>query len=186
MSRYYNIGKINRFNKIINLTSKRMIIVPLDHSVSYGPIEGLNNITELINKINIGGANAILGHKNIFFNIDNLKNNNISKILHLSASTTLNDNINSKNIISSVIDAVKLGADCVSIHINISTTDKNNSFLDQLGYISSECYEWGMPLLVMGYIIDNKLDSSNDKKIEHLVRICSDLGADIIKIQYPK
>lgn len=177
----YNIGKINRLNKIMNINTKRTVIVPLDHSVTHGPINGLNNINNLIKQIESGGANAIIGHRNIFYNIESVKNSNISRILHLSASTTINDKINDKRIISSVIDAIKLGAMGVSIQVNISSKI-NNDFLNQLGLISSQCYEWGIPLIVMAYV-----DTDNQNKdIFHITRICSDLGADLIKIQYPK
>ncbi len=185
MNRSYSIGNINRMNNIFNINTKRSVIVPLDHSVTYGPIDGLKNITPLIDNIYKGGADAIIGHRNIFYNIESISNSNISRILHISASTNLNDKIDDKRLVSSVMDGIKLGASAVSMQVTIFNKI-NNSFLESIGNISSSCYDWGMPLMVMAYISKSIVINKSDLfyKMRHFARLCSDLGVDIIKMEY--
>ncbi|HIH40369.1 MAG TPA: fructose-bisphosphate aldolase, partial [Halobacteria archaeon] len=57
------IGKLIRMDRIRDRNTKRTIIVPLDHGVSMGPVKGLTNLSETVNKVAEGGANAVLMHK---------------------------------------------------------------------------------------------------------------------------
>jgi fructose-bisphosphate aldolase/2-amino-3,7-dideoxy-D-threo-hept-6-ulosonate synthase len=59
------IGKRIRLERIINRKTRRIIIVPMDHGVSVGPIKGLVDMPEAINKVADGGANAVLLHKGV-------------------------------------------------------------------------------------------------------------------------
>ena len=56
------IGKSIRMERIFNRNTGNAIIIPMDHGVSAGPIEGLRNLQEAVNKVAEGGANAVLGH----------------------------------------------------------------------------------------------------------------------------
>ena len=57
------IGKKIRLERIINRETKRSIIVPMDHGLTLGPIKGIEKeLGEAVNKIALGGANAVLGH----------------------------------------------------------------------------------------------------------------------------
>ena len=57
------IGKSLRLERIMNRNTKKTVIVPMDHGVSEGPIFGLVNVAESVNKVAEGGANAVLIHK---------------------------------------------------------------------------------------------------------------------------
>jgi DhnA family fructose-bisphosphate aldolase class Ia len=59
------IGKQIRMERIINRNTGRTIVVPMDHGVSVGPIEGMIDMKTTIDKVATGGANAILIHKGI-------------------------------------------------------------------------------------------------------------------------
>ena len=59
------IGKRIRLERIFNRKTGRTVIAPMDHGVSSGPIKGIVNIDETVEKISQGGANAILMHKGI-------------------------------------------------------------------------------------------------------------------------
>src|SRR5450759_246000 len=57
------IGKKIRIERLMNRESRNMVIIPMDHGISDGPIEGLINITDTVNKVAEGGANAVLMQK---------------------------------------------------------------------------------------------------------------------------
>ena len=48
--------------RIVDRNSGRVVVVPLDHGISMGPIPGLIDMRDTINKISLGGATAVLMH----------------------------------------------------------------------------------------------------------------------------
>ena len=59
------IGKSIRLERIMNRANKKTVIIPLDHGVTVGPIKGLVNLAEIVDKVAEGGANAVLGHRGL-------------------------------------------------------------------------------------------------------------------------
>ncbi|MEW6096298.1 MAG: hypothetical protein AB1567_07210 [bacterium] len=160
------IGKTIRLNRIIEPRSKKTLIVSMDHGITQGPIKGLINIGETISQVSIGGANAVIIHKGQIKCILSVRNkgSNLGLILHLSASTSLGPDANDKQIVSSVEHALRLGADAVSIHINIGAKTEPR-MLKEFGEISEKCQIWGIPLIAMMYPRgENISDEYNEKK----------------------
>ena len=82
------IGKNIRLERIINRETKKSIIIPMDHGLTVGPIKGIEkDLGEIVNKIAMGGANAILGHVGIPLYAHRGYGPDIVLILHLSCST---------------------------------------------------------------------------------------------------
>lgn len=182
------IGKAVRLGKIINSVTRRTCIVPLDHAVTVGPIMGLNHMINTIQEIGVEKTDAFIVHKGVFSHLVDypklLENGNF--ILHLSASTILGDRAASKCIISSVEQAVRLGAIGVSVHVNLGN-QYENQMLKDLGNIADRCSMWGMPLLAMMYVRNDEGIYSNDiYQIAHAARVAQELGADLVKIACPK
>jgi len=178
------IGKAIRLERIINRMTKRTIIVPMDHGMSVGPIKGIENLKEMVDKVAEGGANAVLGHLGLPIYGHRKSGRDIGLIIHLSASTSLGPSPNSKILVSTVEDAIKIGADAVSVHINIG--DENEAeMLRTLGDVSRDCREWGMPLLAMMYPRGKKIDNEHDVKYVKIVaRVAAELGVDMVKTNY--
>ena len=59
------VGKRIRIDRIMNRNTKRVVIVPMDHGITMGPIKGLYDMKEIVNLVAEGGANAVLLHKGI-------------------------------------------------------------------------------------------------------------------------
>ena len=53
-----NLGKQVRLQRIFNRETGRAIIVPMDHGVSVGPIEGIENIHKTVSDMADGGSDA--------------------------------------------------------------------------------------------------------------------------------
>lgn len=178
------IGKKIRLQRIINRNTGRMIIVPMDHGVTVGPIMGLIDMADTVNKIANGGANAIVMHKGIVETGHRSSGKDIGLIVHLSASTSLAPDSNAKTLVCSVDEAVRLGADAVSIHVNIGANTETE-MLGIMGYISRSCRDWGMPLLAMMYTRGAKIKNEYDVAVvKHAARVGAELGADIVKVNY--
>jgi fructose-bisphosphate aldolase/2-amino-3,7-dideoxy-D-threo-hept-6-ulosonate synthase len=178
------IGKQVRLERIINRKTRRTIIVPMDHGVSVGPIKGLVDMPKAINKVADGGANAVLLHKGVVKTGHRGYGRDIGMIMHLSASTALGPDPNNKVLVTTVDEALKLGADAVSVHINIGA-EEEAEMLMKLGRVSRECAEWGLPLLAMMYPRGEKIKSEHDVEVVKLsARVGAELGADLVKTNY--
>jgi len=178
------IGKEIRLERIIDRNSRNTVIIPMDHGVTVGPIEGLANMRTTVAKVVAGGANAILMHKGMVRAGHRGTGKDVGLIIHLSAGTSISPDPNAKELVCSVEEAIKLGADAVSVHINLGAeTDKE--MLAQLGFVSERCLEWQMPLVAMMYTRGPKIKDEFDvKNVKHAARVGAELGADIVKVPY--
>ncbi|HIH61655.1 MAG TPA: class I fructose-bisphosphate aldolase family protein [Methanobacteriales archaeon] len=178
------IGKIIRMERIINRETGRTVIVPMDHGVSIGPVPGLLDMTKTIDQVATGGANAVLIHKGIVVTGHRGYGRDIGLIVHLSASTSLGPDPNHKVLVTSVEKALKLGADAVSVHVNVGS-EREPEMLLKLGTVAETCDEWGMPLIAMMYPRGEKIEDEHDPEVVKLAaRAGAELGADIIKTNY--
>lgn len=169
--------------RISRLTRKgRMLCIPMDHGISIGPVKGLDTIHNTIQLVAEGGASAILVHKGILKTLQSPPTTGI--IMHLSASTDIGPSPNRKMIIASVEEAIRLGADAVSVHINIGCKDEPE-MLQDLGMVADECDGWGMPLIAMMYPRGENIKNPYDPDtVAHVARVGAEAGADIVKTVY--
>lgn len=177
-----NIGKKIRIKRLVNRESGKTVIVPMDHGVSMGPIDGLQDVDSTVNMVIRGGANAAVVHKGIVMSTNRTEDTDIGLIIHLSASTSLSPHPNRKISVCDVEEAVALGADGVSVHINVGS-EAEADMLEALGKTAKECNRWGMPLLAMMYPRGGTVEENTDT-IKLAARVGAELGADIIKCPY--
>ena len=178
------IGKEIRLERIINRNTRRTVIIPMDHGVSSGPIKGLLNLRESIGVVVKGGANAIVIHKGLVASGHRGRGKDVGLIIHMSASTSLSPDPNAKMLVCTVEEALRLGADAVSIHVNIGA-DEEKTMLKDFGLVSKACTRWGMPLLAMVYPRGIGIEDEYDVKVvKHAARLGAELGADIVKVSY--
>ncbi len=177
-------GKKIRIERIIDRNSGNAVVVPLDHGISIGPVPGIVDLRKTVNDVAEGGATAVLMHKGMIPQGHRTSGHDVGLILHMSASTDIGVNSNNKVLVATVEDGLKLGADAVSIHMNVGA-ETEPRMLEDFGRVSSECMEWGMPLVAMVYPRGPSIPNSYDPKaIAHSVRVAAELGADVIKCSY--
>ena len=175
-----NQGKTRRLKRIFQ-QDNHTVIVPMDHGVTIGPIQGIINMQQIINQLLKGGVDAILVHKGIAKNVDA---GNAGLIVQLSAMSNLSPNINGKVQVCTVQEAIRIGADAVSVHVNIGAQDEDK-MLKNLGKVANQCDLYGMPLLAMMYPRGPKIQNEHAPDVvAHAARIGAELGADIIKANY--
>lgn len=178
------IGKKIRMERIFNRRNNRTVIAPMDHGVSSGPLKGIIDIDSTIEDISQGGADAVLMHKGIVGHGHRGYGKDIGLIVHLSASTSLSPDSDKKVIVTSVEKAIQLGADAVSVHVNIGS-EFESEMLQELGEIAETCSHWQIPLLAMMYPRGQKVTDEHDvEMVKHAARVGSELGVDIVKTNY--
>jgi len=178
------IGKQIRLERIVNRDTGRTVIVPMDHGLTVGPIEGLQDMKTTIGRMVNGGADAILMHKGIVTAGHRGGGKDVGLIVHLSGGTSLSPDPHTKVPVCSVEEAIRLGADAVSIHINLGAPTDADMLL-HFGEVSEECVHWGIPLVAMMYTRGEGIESEFDVKyVKHAARAGAELGADIVKVNY--
>jgi len=178
------IGKKVRLERIVDRHTRKTVIVPFDHGMTVGPIPGLIQIPPAANLIAEGGANAAVVHRGAAMFGHRGYGKDLGMILHLSASTALSPDSNRKVLVATVEDALQVGADAVSIHVNLGAEDEAQMLRD-FGTVSTACQRWGMPLLAMIYTRGPKIRNEFDVRyIRHAARVGAEMGADIVKVPY--
>ncbi len=178
------IGKMIRIERIMDRESRNFVVIPMDHGISIGPARGIVNMADAIDKVANSGANAVLMHKGMVKHGFRGYGRDIGLIVHVSASTSLAPDPNEKVTVCKVEEAIKLGADAVSIHVNVGSETEPDQLV-QLGELAERCDYWGMPLLAMMYPRGKDIKNPHDSAVvAHASRAGAELGADIIKTNY--
>jgi predicted phospho-2-dehydro-3-deoxyheptonate aldolase len=177
------IGKNIRLKRIFNKMSGNIVLVPLDHGVTMGPVEGLKNIKDTMKRFTYSEVDGVILHKGNIRNTIEYLGEDINLIVHLNASTQISPDPDLKTLICTVEEAIQLGADAVSIHINIGS-DNESRMLYDFGIIGKKCGDWGIPLLAMMYVRGKFIDNGTTKHIKLAARVASELGADIVKVNF--
>ncbi len=156
----------------------------MDHGLSVGTIKGLEDMAAMVDKVAMGGADAVLEHSGMIGAGHRKYGKDIGLIVHLSGATKLAPDPNKKILVCSVERALKMGADAVSIHINIGADDEPEMLQDAQKVVE-DCREWGVPLLAMMYPRGRKIAEEHDPDVVNIaVRVGAELGADIVKTNY--
>jgi len=152
----------------------------MDHGVTSGPIKGLTEIQSTIDKIG-KNADAIVLHKGLAKKIDV---GNSGLFVHLSGNTSLGSDQNLKVQVCSIEEAIRVGGDRVSVHVNIGAKNEN-IMLEKLGRVADNCDNYGIPLLAMIYPRGPKIKNQYSYElVAHAARVGAELGADIVKTNY--
>jgi len=181
MSRMPLAGKSLRLARLSRPNDGRFFLVPLDHSVANGPIATVAAFKELVRDVVDGGADGIVVHKGRARTIPPSLLVHCALVVHLSASTAHAPDTNAKVLVGNVEEAIQIGADAVSVHVNIGS-DTEADQLAGLGTVSAACERWGVPLMAMVYPRGPRVsDPTEPRMLAHVVNIAADLGADLVK-----
>lgn len=175
--------KLLRWKRIFKGDPPRTVIVPMDHGVTSGPIEGLKDMGEALGAVQ-RGADAVVVHKGVLKALERAFDPSCGVIVHLSASHSFSPYSNSKVLVGAVEEALRLGADGISVHINLGD-DLDREMLRDLGMVAKEADRWGLPLLAMIYPRGKGIKDSYDPDlVAHGARLGAELGADVVKVPY--
>jgi len=186
-------GIAHRMSRLIEPSTGRALIVPVDDSLIAGPRAGLQDLDAKLRDIAAARPDAVLGFPGHFMHHGETLQN-MGWICNLTASTVRS--LHTRKIqVCTVNQAVALGCDAVAVHVN-TTSRFENEMLETLGQVARAAQEQGVPVLAIMYPrgegtdgIDNNYESERTsgvfaEMVCHAVRIARDLGATIVKTQY--
>ena len=177
-----------RLQRLYRHGDGRLLVVPMDHSVTDGPLTAgssmARGIDTLVGQIAGNGADAIVLHKGSLRHVSHHDFSDTALIVHLSASTAHAPDPDAKYLVASVEESLRLGADAVSVHVNVGSAEERQQIGD-LAVVADACDRWNVPLLAMMYPRGPKVDNPRDPAlVAHAITIAADLGADIVKSLY--
>lgn len=177
-------GKSHRLDRLSS--DDRYVVIPMDHGITLGAVDGLVDIESTIEAVTRGGADAVLTQKGIASRVHTAAVEP-GYIVHLNASTVLGPDSNDKRVVCEVEEALRLGADAVSFHLNVGSNYEADQFED-LATITREADQLGVPVLGMAYARGENLTGDDPEhkaeNLAHAVRVAEELGADLVKTAY--
>jgi class I fructose-bisphosphate aldolase len=181
------VAKKIRWSRFLHQSSGRGLIVPIDHGLTVGPIAGLDSLRRIESWIQHPGITGVIAHKGM---VERLGGRGLLQgkgiMIHLNGMTSFAAMPNSKEMLTTVERAVRLGADAISLQINFDATNDAHN-LRLLGTVVDEADRFGLPVLTMLYdkVVDIEVQQSLGR-LRHLMRACIELGTDVLKIPAPK
>ncbi|MGI0132506.1 MAG: class I fructose-bisphosphate aldolase [Thermoplasmata archaeon] len=171
-----------RLRRIFPSDRHRLFSVPLDHSVSMGPIDGLEATAPLARELQDAGVDLLIVTKGAVRDVIPVLAPRTLIGIHLSASTSLGSSANRKVLVGTAQEVVQLGGDLMSVQVNFGVPEEPEMLRD-LGVAVDQCRALGLPLLCMAYVTSS--GGGTPDELRHAARASADLGADIVKTSYP-
>jgi fructose-bisphosphate aldolase/2-amino-3,7-dideoxy-D-threo-hept-6-ulosonate synthase len=166
-------------------TDGRHLVVPMDHGLTLGAVQGLADIESTVDSVTAGGADAVLTQRGVADRVHPNKNG-AGYIVHLNGSTSLGPDESDKRPTATVEDAIRAGADAVSFHINVGSEYEPDQ-LTQLAEVTSTAEQYGMPVLTMAYARGHDVREEPEgfaEDLGHAVRLAEEVGSDLVKTAY--
>ena len=175
-----DVGKQVRLSRIANPATGNMVMVPMDHGVILGPIEGMDDIAGTVDKVIEGGADAIAFNAGMASSLYERYVNRCGTVFQLTNAITDDFDLTQ---IATVEQALRQGADAVSIQVIIGS-EQETRMLEQAGSVVESCSRWGLPLLMMMYPTEEMFSEIGTEAVVRAARAGAELGADIVKSSY--
>jgi fructose-bisphosphate aldolase, class I len=166
--------------------NKCNFILPIDHGLTLGPLDGLHPISRLDALCRLPHLRGIVAHKGIVSRLigRGAIPGGVGVVCHLNGMVKLDSSSDEKVLLTTVKMAVQHGADAVSIQLNFNgKNSKENLVL--LSHVVEQASDFGLPVLVMLYLTDSVLGETYVKHIRKLLRLCCELAVDMVKIAFP-
>jgi|SRR5579884_3055854 len=175
-----------RMRHLFDCRTGRTFIVPMDHGISIGPVPGLYDMRQTVQQMAGTGVSGIVVHKGLVRTVTPClrRSPDIALIVHLCASTSQAPDPNEKQLVCGVQEALALGADAVSVHVNIGA-ETEGQMLRDFAEVAERCHNLRVPLLAMVYARGPKLKVQFSEAFNtHCARVADEIGADLVKVQY--
>ena len=172
-----------------------LLLLPIDQGLEHGPVDFFVNPPcanpeyQLQLALN-GGYSGIVFHIGLAEKYMNAYAGKVPLVLKLNGKTGIPSSDNAfSSLTGSVEDAVRLGADAIGYTVYVGSPAQDRD-IEQFNQVRQQCERYGMPIIVWAYPRGTAVDKKGGKDslyaIDYAARVACELGADIVKINYPK
>jgi fructose-bisphosphate aldolase/2-amino-3,7-dideoxy-D-threo-hept-6-ulosonate synthase len=185
-----SVGKAMRLKRVIDPEGVS-VICALDHGMTSPTfLEPLADITQRTREAVVGGANVIMMSKGMIRIAADGFSPTTSLALLLSASASPDGDRPQIVQIADVEEALTLGADAVVLFTALGG-DTEPGMIDILSAVGRECAMLGMPFIAEAEFpttyatVEELKQQYGFDYLRRNVRLCAELGADIVKTNWP-
>ena len=187
----HSLGKAFRLKRLIRKETNSSVICALDHGMTSPTfLEPLADITTRAAETVAGGANVIMMSKGMIRVAEPAFSPTTSLALLLSASASPGGDRPEIVQIAEVEEALVLGADAVVLFTALGG-DTESGMIDILANVGRECAALGMPFIAEAEFpttyatVEALKQQYGFEYLRRNVRLCAELGADIVKTNWP-
>src|SRR5258707_4877631 len=185
-----SLGKTIRLKRLIEPQYGSCIICALDHGMTSPTfLDGLYDTRERTREAIAGGANVFMLGRGMARQVIEAFTPATSLALMLSASAAGRPQGAVVTPVGSVDEALRLGADAVVVYVALAG-ENESEMIQYASSIGEACDAWGMPFIAEAEFPDayqTLTESSSSYGAEYLLRnarLCAELGADIVKVNW--
>jgi DhnA family fructose-bisphosphate aldolase class Ia len=178
------LGKEIRIQRMKNPASGRIFTVAVDHAPSYGVLDGIEDICDVVDRVASAGPDAMVMMKGIAQRCFQPYAGHVALLMKCS---TLSPYHPQHDVwVSTVGDAVRLGADAIAMALTVGCPQQQQ-LVSNLGALVSEAEQAGMPVIVHSYP-NGELVPPDEvftvERVGYASRLATELGVDIVKTFY--
>ena len=185
-----SVGKRMRMKRVIDPFGVS-IICALDHGMTSPTfLEPLADIEARTAEAAAGGANVIMMSKGMIRRAEPAFSRETALAMLLSASANAGEDRPSVVAIAEVEEALRLGADAVVLFVALSG-ESEADMIKTLARVGGECDRLGMPFIAEAEFpttyapVEALADAYGFEYLRRNVRLCAELGADVVKTNWP-
>ena len=173
----------------------RLMVLPIDQGLEHGPRDFFVNPDSANPEYQLrialeGGFSAIAFQIGLAEKYLKMFAGKVPLILKINGKTDIPpDDEAFSPCHASVDDAVRLGADAVGYTCYIGSPRQDEDF-SQFGRVRREAERAGMPLIMWAYPRGKHMEAKGGRDslyaVDYAARVAQELGADVVKVNYPK
>ena len=178
------LGKEVRIQRMKNPASGRILTVAVDHAPSYGVLDGIENIEQVVDQVASAGPDAMVLMKGVSAHCFGLYAGRVALIMKCSTLSPFHpqDDV----WVGSVEDALRLGADAIAMALTVGGPHQAQ-LVSNLGALVREAEQVGLPVIVHSYPNGEQVPPDEIytvKQVGYASRLAMELGVDIVKTFY--
>jgi fructose-bisphosphate aldolase/2-amino-3,7-dideoxy-D-threo-hept-6-ulosonate synthase len=185
-----NLGKRMRLKRVIDRAGVS-VICALDHGMTSPTfLEPLASIEQRTAEAVAGGANVIMMSRGMIRRAEPAFGPDTSLALLLSASANAGEERPSVVRIAEAEEALRLGADAVVLFVALGG-EAEPPMIRTLAEVGEACDRLGMPFIAEAEFpttyarVEDLAEAYGFEYLQRNVRLCAELGADIVKTNWP-
>jgi fructose-bisphosphate aldolase, class I len=191
-------GKRARLGRILfraGLGNGTAMLLPYDHGLEHGPQDFFANPQAadpryIIRLAEEAGFNGIAMQIGMAERFTSCFSGEVPLVLKLNGKTNIpHDDSPVSPVNATVEDAVRLGAEAVGYTLYVGSPGQVSDLV-QLRQVRQDAMRFGMPLIIWAYPRGSAIDAKGGRDslyaIDYAARTASELGADVVKINFPK
>lgn len=172
-----------------------MLFLPIDQGLEHGPVDFFENPAsedpDFQCRLALEGKySAIVFHIGLAEKYMKKYAGKVPLVLKLNGKTNIpNDDAAFSSLTGTVEDAVRLGADAIGYTLYVGSSAQDMD-IQQFNDVRREAERYGIPVIIWAYprgtYVKSKGGQDSPYAIEYAARVACEVGADVVKINYPK